>query len=328
VIATVIGVRRHRPRQPVAWYLLAAALLCFTAGDTSYNVLTQVLQQEDPFPSVADLFYLLTYLLFAAGIFLIIRSRSASRDIPSLIDAVIVTTGLGLLSWVYLVVPNFESDGLNDIQRAVSVSYPLGTVLILAMLARLVAGGGLRIRSMIFLVTGALALMVADVLYGLGQLNGDWQVGGPVDIGWVIFYIAWGTAALHPSMTRLSDIVPLREVGISRTRITLLSLASLIAPGVLLVQSEMNKNVHATTVAIFSAALFVLVLARMSGILAAHQESVRRERVLRTSGEALVAAQGLPDIYQVALASVRSLVGEDTLESASVFLAEPEASAA
>jgi diguanylate cyclase (GGDEF)-like protein/PAS domain S-box-containing protein len=324
VVATVVGVHRHRPRTPAAWYLLAAALLCFIAGDTSYNILTGILHQDDPFPSVADLFYLLTYPLFAAGIFLIIRARSAHRDLPSLIDAVIVTTGLGLLSWVYLVVPNFQTEGLNAAQRAISVAYPLGDVLILAMLARLISGGGLRNRAMSFLVAGALGLMAADVAYGLVQLNGEWNIGGPVDIGWVVFYVAWGTAALHPSMRRLSDVVPLKDVGVSRVRITLLALASLIAPGVLLIQSQMHNDVHATTVAIFSTALFILVLARMSGILAAHQESVRRERSLRTSGEALVAAQGLPDIYRVALASVSSLVGRVTLANASVFLAEPD----
>jgi diguanylate cyclase (GGDEF)-like protein/PAS domain S-box-containing protein len=307
----------------LAWYLLAAAELCFIAGDTSYNVLTEIMHQDNPFPSVADVFYLLTYPLFAAGILLIIRARSSSRDIASLIDAVIITTGLGLLSWVYLIVPNFLADDLNVFERIVSVAYPLGDVLILAMLARLVAGGGLRIRSMVLLVTGALGLMVADVLYGLIQLNGVWTIGGPVDTGWAVFYLAWGTAALHPSMHRLSDVVPQRSVGASRARITLLALASLIAPGVLVIQSQTNRNVHATTVAIFSAALFVLVLARMSGILKAHQQSVKRERAARASGEALVAAQGLADIYQAALAGVTSLVGT-RLKGASVYLADSD----
>jgi len=67
-------------------------------------------------------------------------------------------------------------------------------------------------------------------------------------------------------------------------------------------------------VAVFSAALFVLVLARMSGIVGAHQQSVVRERALRSSSEALVAAQGLPDIYQAALAGVTSLVGGSALK--------------
>jgi diguanylate cyclase (GGDEF)-like protein/PAS domain S-box-containing protein len=327
VVATVAGVRRNRPRKPLAWYLLASAELTFIAGDTSYNVLTDVLHQDNPFPSVADLFYLLTYVFTAAGIFLIIRARSSSRDLPSLIDAVIITTGLGLLSWVYLIVPNFTADGLDWLQRAVSVAYPAGDVMILAMLARLVAGGGLRLGSMRFLVSGALGLMGADVLYGLIQINGVWQIGGPVDLGWALFYATWGAAALHPSMRRLTDVAPLASVGVGRARLALLAFASLIAPGVLLIQSERHTNIDATTVAtvaVFSAALFVLVLARMWGIVGAHQHSVVRERALRTSSEALVAAQGLPDIYRAALAGVTSLVGGSALKGAWVYLAESE----
>ncbi len=324
VAATVVGVRRNRPRQPLGWYLLAAAELTFIAGDTSYNVLTELLHQDNPFPSVADLFYLLTYLFIAAGLFLIIRARSSSRDLPSLIDAVIITTGLGLLSWVYLIAPNFQADGLDALQRVTSVAYPLGDVLVVAMLARLIAGGGLRIRSMQLLVTGALGIMVADVLYGLIQLNGTWAVGGPVDLGWALFYAAWGAAALHPSMSRLTEVAPLTSVTASKVRIALLASASLIAPGVLFMQAQLHQEILATTIAVFSTVLFVLVLARMAGILAAHQQSVRRERALRTSSEALVAAQGLPDIYRVALDGVTSLIGAETLRGASVYLAEAD----
>jgi diguanylate cyclase (GGDEF)-like protein/PAS domain S-box-containing protein len=324
VVATVVGVRLNRPRQPWAWYLLGGAVLCLIAGDTTYNVLTEVLHQDNPFPSVADGIYLLTYPLFAGGIFLILRARSFSRDIPSLLDAVIITTGLGLLSWVYLIVPNFQADGLNALQRVTSVAYPVGDVLVLAMLARLVAGGGLRIRSMRLLVAGALGLIVADGLYGLIQLNGEWKVGGPVDFGWALFYIAWGAAALHPSMRELTKVSPLPSVAVSRLRIVLLASASLIAPGVLFLQAQLGKEIPATTVAVFSAVLFILVLARMAGILGAHQQSVRRERSLRTLSEALVAAQGLPDIYKVALDGVESLIGEGGLKAASVYRADAD----
>jgi len=325
--ATVAGVRHHRPRKPLAWYLLAGAELTFIAGDSSYNFLTDVLHQDNPFPSVADLFYLLTYVLITAGIFLIIRARSSSRDLPSLIDAVIITTGLGLLSWVYLIVPNFQAEGLDWLQRAVSVAYPVGDVMILAMLARLVAGGGLRFGSIRLLLAGALGIMGADVLYGLTQINGVWEIGGPVDTGWALFYATWGAAALHPSMRRLTDVAPLASVGLGRARLALLAITSLIAPGVLLIQSQRQTNTDATTVgtvAVFSAALFVLVLARMSGIVGAHQQSVVRERALRTSSEALVAAQGLPDIYRAALAGVTSLVGGPLLKGAWVYLVEAD----
>jgi hypothetical protein len=38
------------------------------------------------------------------------------------------------------------------------------------------------------LAVGGVALLVSDVLYGLSQLHGDWNMGGPVDIGWVVLY--------------------------------------------------------------------------------------------------------------------------------------------
>ena len=90
---------------------------------------------------------MLTYIFITSGLFLIIRSRWASSDLPSLIDALIMTTGLGLLSWVYLIVPSHQADGLGWLTRAVSVAYPVGDVMILAMLARLVAGGGLPLSD-------------------------------------------------------------------------------------------------------------------------------------------------------------------------------------
>ena len=58
VAATVVGVIRNKPRQPTAWYLLAGAEFCLIAGDTAYNILTDVFHQDNPFPSTADAFYL------------------------------------------------------------------------------------------------------------------------------------------------------------------------------------------------------------------------------------------------------------------------------
>ena len=56
---------------------------------------------------------------------------------------------------------------------------------------RVLADGGPR-----FLVIGAFGLMGADVLYWLLQLNGSWEVSGSVGVGWAVFYLACGAAAL------------------------------------------------------------------------------------------------------------------------------------
>ncbi|MCW2538947.1 MAG: aminotransferase class [Frankiales bacterium] len=320
VVATVVGIRRHRPRQIVAWYLLAAAEFFFIAGDTTYTIARVVLHEPNPFPSLADVFYLLTYPCFAAGLLLFIRARSAGRDRADLIDALIVTAGLALLSWVYLVIPNFQAEGLSALQRLISVGYPLGDVLVVAMLVRLIGGGGLRQRSMQFLVLGAIGLLVSDVLYGLIQLNGDWHENGPVDIGWLLFYLAWGCAGLQPSMAGLSDIVPRRNQRMGGWRVAALTLVSLIAPAILFIESTSQSTVEATTIAVFSAALFLLVIARLWILLEVHKQSIRRERILRASSEALVAAQGLAEIYQVAVDGALALISGPASTHASIYL--------
>ena len=327
VVATVLGIRCHRPDRPAAWYLMAAALGCFILGDTTYRFLTEVLDYRSPFPSVADVPYLLTYPLFAAALYLFVRGGARTRDAASLIDALLITIALGLLSWVYLIQPYFHANGLTVLQRVVSVSYPLGDVLVLSMLTRLVIGGGLRVVSTRLLVIGASGLLAADVCYGWIQLNrvGTWQVGGPIDLGWAAFYVAWGAAALHPSMRQVDRSRGRVSGRMSRLRVASLVVASLIPPAVLLVQSIDKPHGDGVTIAVFSAVLFGLVTARMSGIIAGHLQSVSRERVLRSCGDSLVAAHELPDVYQAALAAVWALrPGSQEATQTSLYLAGPE----
>jgi diguanylate cyclase (GGDEF)-like protein/PAS domain S-box-containing protein len=319
VVATVVGARFHRPARRAAWYLLAAAEFCFISGDISYQILTGPLGEDNPFPSIADMFYLAVYPLIAAALFLFVRGGSRVRDSGSLIDALIITSGLGLLSWVYLVEPYFHAPGLTAIQRIISISYPLGDILILSMLARLVVGGGLRIASTRLLVFGALGVLTADVAYGWIQLNGSWKLGGPVDIGWVLFYAAWGAAALHPSMRKVDEGTTTMKTRTSRARLLALAGASLIPPSVLMIQSLSGNVTDGFTIALFSAALFGLVIARLAGILAGHRQSLRRERVLRFSGDRLVAANDVPAVYAAALACAATLGGN---AAASLFQAQ------
>ena len=57
-----------------------------------------------------------------------------------------------------------------------------------------------RVRgpSAILLVVGSLGLMTSDIAYLTVRLYGTWHVGSPADLGWVVFYISWACAALHP----------------------------------------------------------------------------------------------------------------------------------
>jgi diguanylate cyclase (GGDEF)-like protein/PAS domain S-box-containing protein len=290
--AVVVGVRLHRPSRRLPWYLLTAVLVSFTAGDTTYNVLTDFLGVQNPFPSLADGFYLLVYPMLAGALLIFIRARSGGDNRAALLDALVPTAGLGLLSWVFLIAPYVHDGELNLIEKLTSVAYPLGDVLALAMVLRLLTAPGRKPASIAILVAGVASLLVTDVVYGLRQLDGTWAVGGPTDLGWVFFYATVGLSALHPSMTRLTDGTggPAVRIPAGGRRIAAMSFASLIAPVVLLVEDIRGGVRDAPMIAAACALMFLLVMARVAGLLRLQRDTAARERALRMAGTTLVAA--------------------------------------
>jgi diguanylate cyclase (GGDEF)-like protein/PAS domain S-box-containing protein len=317
VVAVVAGVRRYRPGCPTAWYLFAAGQLAFTVGDMIFYVHEYLLRQEPPFPSVADVFYLATYPCLIVGLLLLVKRRTPGRDRASLVDALIVAVSMGLLSWEFLMVPYLRDPGLTLLERLTSLAYPMMDVLVLAVTARLWSDRGVRNSSFHLLSFSLVPLVIADTLYGLIQLTGTWQLGSPVDIGWMLFYVCWGAAGLHPSMAELDRPAPAATVKVTRTRFgVLLALASLMGPTVLAVQVARGERVDMVVVVGGSLLLFVLALLRMSGLVQAlrttllkHQRSVTRETILREAAAELVAATSQNGIHTAALEAALALTG-------------------
>jgi len=307
--AVLVGIRRHRPARKLPWLLLAASLACFTAGDTIYNVLTGYLGQEDPFPSLADPLYVAVYPLLAGALLIMIRARSGGANRGALLDALLPTAAFGLLSWVLLIAPYVRDTELTLAEKLTSIAYPLGDVLALAMVLRLLTAAGRKPLSLTVLALGVSGLLATDVVYGMGQLAGTWQTGGPTDLGWVFFYATVGAAALHPSMIHLTPTtaVSLAVGGTGGRRILLLCLASLIGPAVLLVEDLEGVVMDARVVAAACAVMFLLVIARVNDLLGIQRAAGDRERALRRAGAKLVAAatgQEAADALRKAIAEI------------------------
>ena len=310
VAAIAYGVWRNRPTAPVAWWFLGSGVLLFITGDTVYKFWHQIMgQQNIPFPSFIDVIYITMYPVVAVGLLLLARARVPGGNRASLIDSLTITLAVGLLSWIFLIGPNVRAPG-GMLVRLTSAAYPLGDVLVLAMLAHLWSAGGFRNTAGRLLAIGALGTLVSDSLYGLANLHPawNWSDGNPVDLGWILFYACWGAAALHPSMRELSEP---RKATVQRTtwaRLALLAVASPIAPTVLIIETILGNPVDAPMIAVVAAAMFLLVLLRMAGLIWERERAESREQVLRRSASELVAASGREGIYQAALSGLDALV--------------------
>jgi diguanylate cyclase (GGDEF)-like protein len=73
-------------------------------GTLAEAVIGRVLHLET-WPSAADALWLGLYPGLVVGLLILIRHRSQGHDWGSLVDATTITTGLGLLSWVFLIRP-------------------------------------------------------------------------------------------------------------------------------------------------------------------------------------------------------------------------------
>ena len=100
------------------------------------------------------------------GVLLAVRRRNPQGDRAGVIDAMIITVGIALLSWVFLMAPYVHDATLSPLAKIVSIAYPLGDVLLLAAALRLAFDGGRRRGSFLLLAASVGALLTTDAAYG------------------------------------------------------------------------------------------------------------------------------------------------------------------
>jgi diguanylate cyclase (GGDEF)-like protein/PAS domain S-box-containing protein len=307
--ATLVGVTMNRPRSRWPWYLVAISGLCAIAADAVY-IVNLDRYATVPFPSFADYVGLGSYVVLAAALLLMIRKQVPGRDWASLVDAGIVTVGVAIVAWTFVMQPRIspESDGLETV---VALAFPVMGVLLVSLAARMVLGNGLRSPAFAMVMVALLFQLVGDALYGFGSLHGWYRSGDTIDLLYVASAVLWGTAALHPSMVELTEPNTDPERKLSRRRLVLLSAATLMAPAMLAV-AAVREGVGELLVIVGAATtLSALVIVRLAGLVARHERAERREHALAEAAAALVVAWTREDIHRVAVDAALQIVGSE-----------------
>src|SRR3954451_12517103 len=308
-VATLIGVRLHRPAYRAPWYWFAAGLALFWLGDLYTIGYSRLFGGEVPFPSIGDAAYIAVYPVLLVGLLVLLRRRNPTRDRGGSIDSLIITIGLALLSWLWLIAPYVRDDSMTLLPKLVSVASPAGDILLLAGVVRLAVDGGRREGAFFLMCASILALLVTDFAYGLVTLAGNYHDQVSLDVGWIAFYLLWGCAALHPSMRRLEEPAPGHVRQLTRRRLALLCAASLIAPVIAIVREGGKGDMDLLVIAAASGVLFVLVVARMAGLVRLNERAVAREQILSSAGAALAASPDRAQAEDITLEAAGRLAG-------------------
>jgi diguanylate cyclase len=265
VAGVVAGILIHRPRRAGPWWLLVAGLLGNVAGDAT-SAASERLMDEVPFPWVADGLYVVSFPLLAGAIIWIARARMVDADRTSVIDATIVATSAGLLAWVFFMAPASRDSELSPIGQVVSLAYPLWDVLLLALLVRLATAGqglpSLRLLSAAFSVW-----LLSDITYAVELRYGAYEVRSPTTAVWLVGYVIFAAAALHPSAREATEPVVTPNGRLTGLRLATLAGVSLVAPALLLAETLAGAGAtNGLAIGIASVVLFLLVVLRMAGL--------------------------------------------------------------
>lgn len=278
-VAVLVGVRLHRPRERAAWYLLAAGIGSWAVGDLLWWWFDHVVG-IDPFPSGADVAYLVGYPLLVLAVWRMSADHRRVVGRSSILDPLIAASCFGLVLWVVFIEPTWTAAEGDLATRLVGVAYPLGDAALLTLLLHLAATSTGRALTLRLLTVGFVGVLVADTLF---QASAYVPVLDEhvlwLDLPWLVAYVVWGTAALHPTM---ADHGHPRSVTESLTlgRVALLAVAVCMLPGTILVESALGLPMHTTAVSFAAVALIVLVMLRMFDLVRHLHGQARRLEVI------------------------------------------------
>ncbi len=269
-LCAALAARRHPAMAGLA-LLVAASAIASIFGDVTFYFLA-LIDGEVDYPSVADAGYLCSYFFLALALLLAVRRRTPGSDLASGIDAAVVAVSVGYLIFEFVIVPTVVVSSRN-IATLVSVAYPVGDIMLITAGARLVLGAGSRTASL-RLIGGYLALvLVADTIYSVQILNGTYRPGNFLDVLWMTASFLLAAAMLHPGaphlVTRSAAAAPEATTG----RLAVLAVAAVLAPTIMIVQFLRGVTPHIVLAGVVCIVLFLLVLARMGGLVRAQRHT-------------------------------------------------------
>jgi diguanylate cyclase (GGDEF)-like protein len=285
--------RSRRVARPGPWLWIAAGLGLNACGSIAEAIQTQVIGSTAE-PSVADILYLAMYPCVTVGLLMIVRVRHPRAGTAKLLDAGVLATGLGLLCWVFLIRPRASGAAGPVLAQVVDVAFPVGDLMLLTILARVLASEGWRTPVVRLMAFGLLAFLVGDSGWALVNQQG-WTVGPLAEalLGepFLAAFALFGAAALHTSVADLDVPVEPGDEHAGPVLMVSLGLAGLVAPGVLAGEALSGGVGDGIAIAIGFTALVGLVVVRMWKLVSDVQQQSTRLRDLALEDE----LTGLPN---------------------------------
>jgi PAS domain S-box-containing protein len=280
----ILGVRWHRPARVGPWLLLAASVVSLALGDVFYALHDGI---------TAELWYLSVFVLVSLSLIQLTSGGALLVDRARLIDMLAFACAALLVIWVFVI-------GVRGMIDNISADDVIGDLLLIAVAGRLIAAAG-RNWSAILLCTGAVGMLAGDIAYGLAP-------GHAAETGYIVLYLAWGAAALHPSMTLLTAPAPVRPSPWRGRWAALLGLSVATPPLVLLIEAIAGPVRDGVVIAVAGGITLMLTITRLADSVTQSSQAASREKGLREGSAALVASADSAAVDEAVRAAITQVM--------------------
>lgn len=264
-VMSLVGAGWAAPARRRVWVALAAGQVLYLSGDVYWQYAEHVLNVL-PYPSWGDAAYLLRYVACVVGLCWLVRGRQVGRDRAAFLDAAILTSAFALPAVLFLIVPAVSGGGESLLSKVVASAYPIGDVLVLAVLLRLLLTAAARNLAFVALAGGLAILLATDAYYTVLASNGG-LLPRWANVAYALTFLLLGFAAMHPSSSALTEPTARTITRPVAGKVAVLGGASLL-PSVLLATLAVSRSdTHPLMVAIGGAMSSFLVLMRLSDLL-------------------------------------------------------------
>jgi len=226
-----------------AWFILGLSFFMFLIGNLIWAYLQLVLKVE-PFPSIADVFYLAFYPLGLWGLLSLPSAPHTRRERLTLwLDLLSVLTAATMFVGYFIIVPTAATSSNDLLTQLIAPAYPVGSLLMIGgILAVLYRRPSPNSRSALrYLLIGMLFFVGGDFAFGYTSLIGTYTPGNWTDASWNVAALFFGLAALR-KVYYGSISSPTKDLRTARSRFATWLPPAAVALGYVLVFYVVTKN--------------------------------------------------------------------------------------